>query len=82
MLLKFNHKMTLQNLYQLKYPIGEFIKPEVITSTHISTWIKSLETFPETIETLTKNLSVAQLHWPYRPNGWNIKQALHYKDTF
>lgn len=78
MLLKFNHKMTVQNLYQLKYPIGEFIKPEAITPTHISSWIQTLETFPETIETLTKNLNVTQLHWPYRPNGWNIKQVVHH----
>ena len=70
--------MTEQELYALKYPIGEFTKPEVIDTQQIQLWIRDLEQFPERIDSLTKDLSVEQLHWPYRPKGWNIKQVVHH----
>ncbi|MCB0447490.1 MAG: putative metal-dependent hydrolase [Gelidibacter sp.] len=70
--------MTDQQLHQLKYPIGTFETPETIDDTLITQWIEDIERFPERVEALTKNLTVEQLHWPYRPNGWNIKQVVHH----
>ena len=69
--------MSSQNLEQLKYPISKFIKPEIISEQLILEWIETIEGLPEILYNLTKKLSVEQLSWPYRPEGWNIKQVVH-----
>ena len=70
--------MSSQNLEQLKYPIGKFIKPEIISEHLILEWIETIEGLPEILYNLTKKISVEQLNWPYRPEGWNIKQVVHH----
>lgn len=70
--------MTEQELYKLKYPIGEFNKPELITSQQIENWINSIETLPNSIASITKNLSEEELNYKYRPEGWTIKQVVHH----
>jgi len=70
--------MTTSELEQLKYPIGEFVKPDTITTSHIEHWINEIELFPERITNLTKDLSPEELNWNYRPDGWNIKQVVHH----
>ena len=70
--------MTEHYLYQLKYPIGEFSKPESITSLHIEEWIASLEALPNNIDVLTKSLSEDELNYRYRPEGWTIRQVVHH----
>lgn len=70
--------MSEQNLYKLRYPIGEFIKPETITSQHIKDWIIDIEAFPNAIIEVTKNLNKTQLNYKYRPKGWTIKQVVHH----
>lgn len=49
--------MTSENLHNLRFPIGEFKKPDVISSEMINSWISDIEGFPSEIEKLTKNLS-------------------------
>ena len=70
--------MKDQELFNLKFPIGEFKAPEIITSNQIETWISDIEGFPKEIESITKNLSDKELNWIYRPDGWNIKQVVHH----
>ena len=70
--------MTEQDLYNLRFPIGEFKKPETITKQHIEDWITSIETLPQSIISVTKNLSEKELNYKYRPNGWTIKQVVHH----
>lgn len=70
--------MTEQELYKLRFPIGEFKAPSHITQQHLDQWINSIETLPERILTITKNLSEAELNYKYRPNGWTIKQVVHH----
>jgi DinB superfamily len=62
----------------LKYPIGVFVKPDLISKTDIQKWIETIENFPKRIKNLTQNLSAEQLNWPYRPDGWSIKQVVHH----
>ncbi|MFT5847947.1 MAG: hypothetical protein ACI902_002009 [Psychroserpens sp.] len=71
-------KMTEKQLHVLKFPIGEFQKPDVISSEMISTWINDIERFPSEIQKTTNGLITEQLNWPYRPEGWNIKQVVHH----
>ncbi len=70
--------MTTQELYKLRFPIGEFKKPEPITHKHIKKWIADIETFPDRIKSATENLSESVLNYKYRPNGWTIKQVVHH----
>ncbi|MFC0604649.1 YfiT family bacillithiol transferase [Winogradskyella pulchriflava] len=70
--------MIEQELYKLKFPIGEFEKPETITQQHLSKWISSIETLPERIVSITKNLNDDELNYKYRPNGWTIRQVVHH----
>jgi len=70
--------MIEQDLNKLRFPIGEFKKPEVITQKHIDEWIASIEALPKSILSVTKDLSEAELNYKYRPNGWTIKQVVHH----
>jgi hypothetical protein len=70
--------MTEQELHKLKFPIGEFEKPNDITSQHIKQWINDIEALPEAIDAVTKNLSEKELNYKYRPEGWTIKQVVHH----
>ena len=67
--------MTLE---QLKYPIGQVNIPESITQKNIEDWIFVLETFPQNLEFLTRDLSDNQLDTVYREKGWSIRQVIHH----
>ncbi|WP_053990572.1 YfiT family bacillithiol transferase [Mangrovimonas sp. TPBH4] len=62
----------------LKYPIGPYTPAANPDTTILESWIKNIENFPSQLEDLTKDVSVAQLNWKYRPNGWTVKQVIHH----
>lgn len=66
------------NLEKLKFPIGQFQKPETISQNDLDCWINDIENFPSKIKNLTSTLSVEELDWIYRPQGWSIKQVVHH----
>lgn len=66
------------NLEQLKYPIGKYLRPNIITKEMISSWIEDISTLPTKLEGAVKNLSQEQLETPYRPDGWTLKQVVHH----
>lgn len=68
-------KLTLE---ELKYPIGVFEKPEIITPQHIKDWTKTLEKFPVKLKHLVGALTDAQLDVSYRQGGWTIRQVVHH----
>lgn len=70
--------MTEEELNKLKFPIGEFNKPESTTEEIIESWIISIEALPQSIIELTKELNEKELNYKYRPNGWTIKQVVHH----
>jgi hypothetical protein len=63
---------------QLRYPIGQFIKPNQITKDIISIWIHDIASFPERLRIEVDGLSDEQLDTPYRPEGWTIRQVIHH----
>ena len=67
--------MTLEHL---KYPIGKFEKPTVITKDILKKWISDISTFPKRLLREVINLTDEQLDTPYRPNGWTIRQVIHH----
>lgn len=70
--------MISSKLEKLKYPIGQFECPKLITNKHLTQWISILETFPIHLEALVKHLKKEQLDTPYRPEGWTIRQTIHH----
>ncbi len=70
--------MTEKELYQLRFPIGIFESPKVITKEDIQKWIKIIEKFPSKIQEITQDVGVQEINWKYRPNGWTIKQVVHH----
>jgi len=70
--------MTDQELESLKYPIGLFDCPTMITAATIEAWISILEHFPNRLEQLVSNLSNKQLDTAYRPDGWTVRQVVHH----
>lgn len=66
------------NLEQLKYPIGHYTVPTIITSDIVTQWIKDIEDFPALLENEVAGLSKKQLQTRYRPGGWTIHQVVHH----
>jgi len=62
----------------LKYPIGRFKRPEIITPKMIADWIQEIETVPTQMHELVNNLSEEELEKTYRPEGWSIRQVVHH----
>jgi hypothetical protein len=66
------------NLEKLKFPIGKFLIPVSISENDIKSWIEVIENFPSNIKKRTETLSIEELNWIYRPQGWSIKQVVHH----
>jgi len=63
---------------QLKYPIGHFPMPDLITNEIISLWIDDIASFPGRLRAIITGLSDDQLNLTYRPGGWTIRQVIHH----
>ncbi|TDQ77893.1 YfiT family bacillithiol transferase [Sphingobacterium yanglingense] len=68
----------MEDVEKLKYPIGRFVRPEVITVVDLKEWIAILEAFPDLIQKEVKSLSYQALNNRYRPGGWTIRQVVHH----
>lgn len=62
----------------LKYPIGKFKLPEVITSQQIEEAITEIKSFPKKLFSAVSPLTPEQLDTPYRPGGWTVRQLVHH----
>lgn len=70
--------MTETELNQLKFPIGKFEKPPVLTDLLRESFITDIETFPARLRKEVASLNDSQLDTPYRPDGWTIRQVVHH----
>ena len=70
--------MTENELYALRFPVGEFQKPSSIDAATVERWIAEIAAFPQQVAELTSTLSTEQKNWRYRPGGWTIKQVVHH----
>ena len=66
------------DLQKLKFPIGEYKPNKKPNPDLLNRWINEIEEFPSKLEEITKNISVEELNWNYRPNGWTVKQVIHH----
>lgn len=65
-------------LHELQYPIGEYIPNKNPEDKILTKWINDIESFPSSLVEITNGLSVENLNWKYRPNGWSVKQVIHH----
>lgn len=70
--------ISQEALYQLKFPIGEFVFVEEQATANLNQWINTIAQFPTALKQLTRELTGEQKNWIYRPEGWNIKQVVHH----
>ena len=66
------------DIEKLKYPIGKFNRPEIISEEAIAGWIKSIEELPTLLKAAVFALNEEQLNTPYRPDGWTVRQVVHH----
>lgn len=66
------------DLNALRYPIGTYTVPTLITPEIIEAWIKDIELFPSRLNELVESLDPQDLLTTYRPGGWSIAQLVHH----
>ena len=66
------------NLEEMKYPIGQFKMPDLVTPEILGKYITDIESFPKRLRAEVENLTDEQLDTPYRPDGWNIRQVVNH----
>jgi hypothetical protein len=62
----------------LRFPIGRYSPPAVISPEQRAAWIAELEALPGNLAHAAKGLNDDQLNTPYRPGGWTVRQVVHH----
>lgn len=62
----------------LRYPIGAWVRPTVISALERTAWINAIAALPAELRAATAGLTDAQLDTPYRPGGWTVRQVVHH----
>ena len=62
----------------LRYPVGEWQKPEQVTERTIEGYIGDIRALPGALRKAIAGLSSDQLDTPYRPGGWTVRQVVHH----
>jgi DinB superfamily len=70
--------MTIEELEQLKYPIGKFQAISEWNDVSIKKYGTTIETFPQLLKSEVSALSTSDLEKKYRPDGWNIAQVVNH----
>lgn len=61
----------------MKYPTGKYM-PQPFSEEQKDKWLRDLQYLPENLEMAIQNLDEAQLHTPYRDDGWTVHQLVHH----
>ncbi len=62
----------------LRYPIGPYEADKSPSVDKLKSWIADIQAFPNELKKVLSNLPAGALNWPYRPDGWTIKQVVHH----
>ena len=68
----------MNELNQLRYPIGRFAPPPAYTAELRQQYLAELAACPAELRRATDGLSSAQLDTPYREHGWTVRQVVHH----
>ena len=66
------------DIQTLRFPIGKFSAPEIVSPGDTDRWIQTLEKLPGQMRDAVKNLNDEQLDTRYRDGGWTIRQVVHH----
>src|ERR1700723_2956930 len=61
-----------------RYPLGAFVRPEIITPDERIGAIATLAELPEQLRNAVDGLNSGQLSTPYRDGGWTVRQLVHH----
>lgn len=64
-------------LEDLKYPIGKFVEKS-FSEMKFAEWLLDIKFLPLQLESAILNLDEAQLHTPYRLEGWTVHELIHH----
>ncbi len=70
--------MVNENEVDLKYPLGRYQAPAVISPEMRADWIEQMAALPGNLSRAVAGLDDAQLDTPYRPGGWTVRQVVHH----
>ena len=62
----------------LRFPIGEFVFPEAVSSAERAAHIEAIRTLPEQLRRAIAGLPEDKFAVPYRPGGWTTRQVVHH----
>ena len=62
----------------LRYPIGDFQRPDHITDAQRRECIDAIAEAPARLASAVAGLTPVQLDTPYRPGGWTVRQVVHH----
>jgi uncharacterized damage-inducible protein DinB len=68
----------MQDLDDLRYPIGRFSPSAASLPSDRSAHIQTLRQLPSSLRAAVDGLSDAQLDTPYREGGWTVRQVVHH----
>jgi uncharacterized damage-inducible protein DinB len=68
----------MDDLDDLRYPIGRLVRPESYTPEERLRAIAVVAAIPGELRAAVAGLSDAQLDTPYRPGGWTVRQVVHH----
>jgi hypothetical protein len=66
------------NEIDLKYPVGRYQSPELISPGQRAAWIEQMAELPAQLTKAVAGLDDSQLDTPYRPGGWTVRQVVHH----
>ena len=70
--------MQESELYNLRYPIGDFAYGSIFTPEQTAEHISVIAGMPEKLTKLVGKWGDDRLDTPYRPNGWTVRQVVHH----
>src|SRR3982751_4123785 len=62
----------------LRYPVGRYQPPDMISPEQRAEWIDEIEALPRKLKQTVSSLNEKQLDTPYRPGGWTVRQVVHH----
>lgn len=71
-------EITPAALEKLRFPVGQYVKPEKVSAEMLAAYISTIAAFPARLEAAVTGLTDAQLDTPYRPGGWTVRQVVHH----
>ena len=62
----------------VRYPIGKFEKPDILTDELIVEWIQTISSYPLRLKAMVESLNEEEQQLTYREGAWTIKQLVHH----